>query len=260
MVILSGTANPWSSISLMMVTTLLRATPSTMPPSSAMIFHPLRDPRALLMLKELSVCSTFPLVSGSGLTFLELTAELFLEVDNSRAFLKLRAFRNSLLKLRARLRAGLSALRCGLRRGESGGTGERPRGEGERRGEGGLGKSKGEGERGIGELAGVESGESSSISQNSNLISGVELFSRGFSMISFAWGSNFFWGRRMSDIFLNMEAGFGLSWMRGLGGTTSGTDCFLPGIIVAESRRFWFLRAVRKLSSRRTSVDILKTF
>jgi hypothetical protein len=53
-----------------------------------MIFHPLRDPRALLMLKELSVCSTFPLVSGSGLTFLELTAELFLEVDNSRALLK----------------------------------------------------------------------------------------------------------------------------------------------------------------------------
>merc|ERR1711892_1635901 len=107
-------------MSLIMLTTVLRADPSMLCPSSAMIFQPFLDPRALLMLKDTSM---FLAASLQGLGFLELAAEFCLDEDFSLAALKLLALLRSLLKLMALLRAGLSV--WGLRRGEEEGIGER---------------------------------------------------------------------------------------------------------------------------------------
>lgn len=89
-------------------------------PSSAMIFHPFLDPRALLILKDTSVLAGVE--QRSGLVFLELTAELFLDRDLSLAALKLAARLISLLKLFALLRAGLMDWTCSS--GDPGGMGE----------------------------------------------------------------------------------------------------------------------------------------
>jgi len=136
-----------------------------------MIFQPLRDPRARLILKETSwargmvfICCT----SGSGVAHLELTADPFLEDDFSLRALKLLALMSSLLKLLARFRAGLMGR--GDKRGEPGGTGE-PKD----RGEGDLDCGRlltGEGDC-LGDVAGVDRGDSSSMFQNSNLMSGL---------------------------------------------------------------------------------------
>jgi len=111
-VIRSGTASPWNSISFIISTTVERAALSMFSPSSAIIFQPFLEPRAFLTLNDTS--STF----FSGLVFLEFAAELFLDSEISLAALKLAALLKSLLKLLARLTAGE---RCGDdRRGEDG--------------------------------------------------------------------------------------------------------------------------------------------
>merc|ERR1719336_1494657 len=117
------------------------------------------------MLKDTSCPCLFP-DSGHGLEHLEFAAEFALDEDFSRAFLKLRALLNSLLKLLTLVRVGL-ALR-GLSRGELGGMTVR--------GEGDLEGRKSWRSKGLGDLetAGVESGDSSLISQYSSLISGVD--------------------------------------------------------------------------------------
>ena len=70
----------------------------------------------------------------SSISYLELTAELFLDADFSLAVLKLLALLSSLLKLLALFRAGLAL--WGWRRGESRGMGEWVgRGDGERDGD-----------------------------------------------------------------------------------------------------------------------------
>jgi hypothetical protein len=100
-----------------------------------------------------------------------LTAEFCLYDDFSLAARKLLALLSSLLKLLALLRAGLST--WGLRRGEEGGIGEwNRRGDGDLVGDVGR-RSYGLGDRG-GDPAGVESGDNSSISQNSKRMSGVD--------------------------------------------------------------------------------------
>jgi len=101
MVILSGTASPWYSISLIMETTALKAFESRLSPSSVMIFQPFLAPSALLMLNETSAEDGVTAGAGSGLPCLELAAELFLEQLRSFAARKLAARRRSLLKLRA---------------------------------------------------------------------------------------------------------------------------------------------------------------
>ena len=96
-----------------------------------------------------------------------MTAEFCLDEDFSLPARKLLALLSSLLKLLALLRDGLAT--GGLRRWEERGTGEFIR-----RGDGDLGmRSYGLGDRG-GDPAGVESGDSSSMSQNSRRMSGVD--------------------------------------------------------------------------------------
>jgi len=104
-------------MSLIMLTTVFKADPSKLCPSSAIIFHPFLDPKALLMLNDTSLS-----VSLQGLGFLELTAELCLDEDLSLAALKLAALLSSLLKLLTLFNAGLGV--WGLRRGDERGTGE----------------------------------------------------------------------------------------------------------------------------------------
>ena len=101
--------------------------------------------------------------------YLEFAAELFLEADFSRAFLKLLALRSSLLKLFTLFSWGLA--RWGLRRGEFGGRGDRTL-----RGEGDLETWMSWRSKGLGDLdtAGVDKGDSSLMSQNSSLMSGVD--------------------------------------------------------------------------------------
>merc|ERR1719239_819418 len=142
-VILSGTLNPWYSMSLIIPTTVLRAGPSMGCPSSAIIFQPFLAPRVRLILKETSWVAAGDAVRPSGEVFLELTAELFRESDFSRAALKLAHRLISLLKLLARFKAGLMGL--GERRGESWGRGEWGGRGGEREGLRGL-RSKGDGD------------------------------------------------------------------------------------------------------------------
>lgn len=240
MVILSGTLKPWNSISLIIPTTVLSAGPSMDAPSSAMIFHPFLEPRALLMLNDTSVLTG--VMQRSGLVFLEFTAELFLDRDLSLAARKLAARRISLLKLFALLSAGL--MTCSESSGEPCGTGECVhRGEGEREGDRGL-RSKGLGDlECVGEQPGVESGDSSAMFQNSRRMSGL--------------GESGVVGRpRLGGVMLVLG---GVSLLGGvresllprrpalsLLSPSSGTLGFLS---VADKRLFWFLSAVRKLSS-----------
>jgi len=173
MLILSGTANPFISMSLMMETTDLRALPSMLcSPSSGMIFQPFLEPNDFLMLKDTSCPCCLLTDSGHGLEHLEFAAEFVLDEDFSLAFLKLRALLSSLLKLLTLVRVGL-ALR-GLSSGELGGMGDLAR-----QGEAGLECLEGWNSwrsKGLGDLdtAGVERGESSLISQYSSLMSGVD--------------------------------------------------------------------------------------
>merc|ERR1719233_1215212 len=105
-VILSGTAHPWHSMSLIIVTTVLRAALLIISPSSAMIFQPFLNPSAFFTWKETSRCCC---CTVSGLVFLEQAGELFLDLDSlSRAALKLAALLRSLVKLLALVTAGLS--------------------------------------------------------------------------------------------------------------------------------------------------------
>ena len=91
---------------------------------------------------------------------------------------------------------------CGDRRGESWGTGDRTaRGEGDR--ERAVVRSKGEGERECGgEWAGVESGESSEMSQNSSLMSGVDclLATESSSSTLVEWSRPRLEDRRLPDL------------------------------------------------------------
>jgi hypothetical protein len=54
LIIITMASHTWYSMSLIILTTLLRASPSMAYPWSGMIFQPLRDPRDRLMLKETS--------------------------------------------------------------------------------------------------------------------------------------------------------------------------------------------------------------
>ena len=117
-----------------------------------------------------------------SLTYLEFAAELFLDEDFSRAFLKLLALLSSLLKLFTLVRLGL-ALR-GLSRGELGGRGDLiVRGDGDLEGLKSW-KSKGLGDL---ETAGVERGESSLISQYSSLISDKQNYLSRNILLSLTW-------------------------------------------------------------------------
>jgi len=209
-------------------------------PSSAMIFHPFLDPRALLILKDTSVLAGVE--QRSGLVFLELTAELFLDRDLSLAALKLAARLISLLKLFALLRAGLMDWTCSS--GDPGGTGEcEQRGEGEREGDSGL-RSKGLGDlECVGEQPGVDSGDSSEIFQNSSLMSGLgESGVAGTARLGgvmLALGGVSLLGGVKESLLPRRPA-------RSLLSPSSGTLGFLS---VADRRLFWFLSAVRKLSS-----------
>ena len=131
-------------MSLIMLTTVLKATvlmSSELSSLSGIIFHPLRLPRHFLTRKAISCCwLTGSSLSGLGFlksnvsllwvshdvwnTSLDTAGELVLDRDCfSLAALKLACLLSSLLKLRARCRAGLMARV--LSRGESGGSGDR---------------------------------------------------------------------------------------------------------------------------------------
>merc|ERR1712088_31338 len=195
--------------------------------------------------------------SGAGLEHLEFAAELFLDEDFSRAFLKLRALLSSLLKLLTLLRLGL-ALR-GLSSGELGGSGDlMVQGDCDLEGLKSW-KSKGLGDL---ETAGVERGESSLISQYSSLISGVDCLLLGqefSSLFSILWRV-FLGGVRVArgGVSRSRLGGVRLSLVLRPPSTdllTPGPNSALTGFFsVAESLLFWFLRAVLKLSSLAMSV------
>merc|ERR1719414_75764 len=210
------------------------------------------------MLKDTSCPCLFP-DSGHGLEHLEFAAEFALDEDFSRAFLKLRALLNSLLKLLTLVRVGL-ALR-GLSRGELGGMGDLTV-----RGEGDLEGRKSWRSKGLGDLetAGVESGDSSLISQYSSLISGVDclLLGQEFSSVFSIVCRVFLGGVRVAlgGVRRSLLGGVKLSLVFSPPNTdllTPGPNSVVTGFFsVAESLLFWFLRAVLKLSSLAMSVLI----
>ena len=138
----------WHSMSLIMLTTVLRATvliSSKLSSLSGIIFHPLRLPRHFLTRKAISCCwltgsslsglgflkfnvSMSPIMCNTrldtaGELVLDTFGELFLDRDCfSLAALKLAWRLSSLLKLLALWRAGLIALVTN--RGEPGGSGD----------------------------------------------------------------------------------------------------------------------------------------
>jgi len=150
---------------------------------------------------------------------------------------------------------------CGESNGDPGGTGECSRrwaaGDGERDSqrrfsEDGDGELRGDG---LGEVAGVESGDSSSMSQNSSLMSGVDplvvlsllaavarlgvdRFDVGGVKPSRRGGVRL--SRFLRDTILNC----------GLVKPVSEVMELRFSILVADRRRFWFLMALLKLSSR----------
>jgi len=268
MLILSGTANPLTSISLIIETTDWRAeASSSWLPSSGIIFQPFLDPNDFLILNDTSCWLAFEFFrksgSGHGLEHLELAAELFLEADFSLAFLKLLALLSSLLKLWTFFSWGEA--RWGLRRGEFGGSGERIL-----RGDGDLESCRSWRSNGLGDLdtAGVDKGDNSLISQNSSLMSGVDclLLGHEFSLVtscSLATLSPILF----RDFLGGVELVLGGVRRSLLGGVKLSrvlrlprSDLFLASVTVffsvADSLRFWFLRAVLKLSSLCISVLI----
>merc|ERR1712088_143179 len=208
------------------------------------------------MLKVTSCPCLFP-DSGHGLEHLEFAAEFALDDDFSRAFLKLRALLSSLLKLLTLLRVGLALM--GLSRGELGGMGDLTV-----RGEGDLEGLKSWRSKGLGDLdtAGVESGESSLISQNSSLISGVDclLLGQEFSSVFSILCRVFLGGVALGGVRRSLLGGVRLSLVFSPPNTdllTPGPNSVVTGFFsVAESLLFWFLRAVLKLSSLAMSVLI----